>query len=295
VLVQLLRGGGPRAMAGIAARTPEGVVRPVLPWNRGALRRWLEGEGLRWREDSSNRDPTRLRNLVRHRLLPELERHAPALRRHLVRLAGDLAEAEAVLEAAARDAAPDLHPWSPFGGAEIAALAGLPRAVLARWLHRQAARLGCGPATRAQLAALERALTAGGPRAVTLGSRWRLRLAAGRVWAEPPAPPPPYEVALPEEGETPLPVPGWSVRTAAPDAPAGPWRSPPLPWPLAVRSARPGDRLRGRKVAQLLAWAPRHLRQAWPVVCQGATILWIPGTSACVPGEGRRVVEVRHP
>ena len=34
VLVQLLRGGGPRALSGIAPKTSAGVIRPLLPWTR---------------------------------------------------------------------------------------------------------------------------------------------------------------------------------------------------------------------------------------------------------------------
>jgi tRNA(Ile)-lysidine synthase len=34
VLLQLLRGAGPRAMAGIETRNRDGVIRPLLPWNR---------------------------------------------------------------------------------------------------------------------------------------------------------------------------------------------------------------------------------------------------------------------
>ncbi len=296
VLTQLLRGGGPRALAGIAARTPQGVIRPLLPFGREELRRWLRERGLAWREDSSNLDTSHLRNLVRHRILPELERHVPAVRRHLLRLAADLADAEAALAAAARAAVPDLRPWSPVGGVPLAALRALPRAVLARWLQRQAARLGCGPATRAQLAGLERLLAAGAPRAVTLGRRWRLRAAAGRLWAEPPAPPPSFEATLEPGREVALPLPGWRVRVRPGEEGGGPWASPPLPGPaLSVRSLRPGDRFAGRPAVELLARFPRHLRAAWPVVCHGGRIVWIPGTSSGSAIEGRWVVEVEHP
>ena len=38
VLVQLLRGGGPRALSGIEASTSDGIIRPLLPWSREEIR-----------------------------------------------------------------------------------------------------------------------------------------------------------------------------------------------------------------------------------------------------------------
>ena len=55
--------------------------------------------------------------------------------------------------------------------------------------------------------------------------------------------------------------------------------------PLAVRSRRPGDRLRpagspgSRKVSRLLIdrHVPRHLRRKIPLVVCGESVLWLPG------------------
>ncbi len=192
VLVQLLRGAGPRALAGIAARGPGNVVRPLLPWGRGELESWLRARGIPWREDSSNASPEHLRNVVRHRVLPFLEELAPALRRHLVALAGRLADDEAFLSSELARRAAWIDPWDPEGGIPVETLAALPRALLGRWLHAQVERSGIGRATRRQAELLEEMLHRGRPGAVTLAGRWRLRRAAGRVWLEPPAPLPTY-------------------------------------------------------------------------------------------------------
>ncbi len=303
VLVQLLRGGGPRALAGIAARAPGGVIRPLLPWGREEIEAWLLARGLSWREDSSNASPEHLRNLVRHRVLPALEAVSPAVRRHLVELANRLARDESFLaEELARRAA-WIDPWDPEGGVPLETLAALPPTLLGRWLHAQVERAGIGRATRRQVELLEALVHRGDPAAVTLAGRWRLRRARGRLWLEPPRPLPEYGLALEGAGPVELPIPGWSLRIVEDGHdPAARWRiTVPAPSPLVVRSSRPGDRIgpanAPRPLARVLAdFLPRHLRKAWPVVCSGDRIVCVPGawTMVPAPGERRVTVEVRY-
>jgi tRNA(Ile)-lysidine synthase len=85
LLLQLIRGAGPRGLGGIHARAGL-VVRPLLEVPREALRQYLGGRGLEWREDETNRDPALLRNRVRHELVPYLERRfSPGIVRVLAR------------------------------------------------------------------------------------------------------------------------------------------------------------------------------------------------------------------
>ncbi len=303
VLMQLLRGAGPRALAGIHAATDDGLVRPLLPWTRAEIRGWLTERGIPWREDASNRSPAHLRNLVRHRVLPDLARHVPRVAEHLARTAEALARDERFLTAELALRARWIDPWHPDGGVPAAEIAALPAALRVRWLHAQVARLGLGRATRRQGEILDRLLAGDGPRAVTLPGRWRLRLASGRLWAEPPTPPEPTVAALLPGTEVALGVPGWRIRVGdpspAPSASDGwTWR-PPATARLSVRSVRPGELLPGParpvRAAALLARAlPRHLRQAWPVVVADDTIDWIPGVwrNPEQPGDGPMEVEV---
>jgi len=62
VLVQLMRGGGPRALSGIATASPEGLIRPLLKWTRRDIIEYLGRIDADWREDSSNLDLQFLRN-----------------------------------------------------------------------------------------------------------------------------------------------------------------------------------------------------------------------------------------
>ncbi len=303
VLVQLLRGAGPRAMAGIAAEAEGPVLRPLLPWGRREILHWLEEHGIAWREDSSNRSPEHLRNRVRSELLPRLGKAAPRVREHLVTLAGDLARDEEFFAAELRRLDLWIDPWHPEGGVELARLAALHPALLRRWLQSQAARAGLGRATRRQGELLEELVLRGAPRAVTLAGRWRLYGARGRLWLEPPVSPPPYNSALAPGSSVELPLPGWLVRVGATgpgsrsDPPAG-WRRllPGTPG-LAVRSPLPGDMVTvgggRRRLASLLSRRlPRHLRPAWPVIHVGATIVWVPGVWTSPAPEGGDVLEV---
>ncbi|MBD3161727.1 MAG: tRNA lysidine(34) synthetase TilS, partial [Candidatus Eisenbacteria bacterium] len=73
LLLRLLRGSGPIGLAGMRRR--RGIfLRPLLAVPRDELERYLEESGTAWVEDPTNRDPDRLRNRIRHRLLPLLER-----------------------------------------------------------------------------------------------------------------------------------------------------------------------------------------------------------------------------
>ncbi len=64
------------------------LVRPLLSVRRAELRDYLSEQEQAWREDATNLDRTRLRNRLRLELLPQLSRVAgPAAIEHLARLA----------------------------------------------------------------------------------------------------------------------------------------------------------------------------------------------------------------
>ena len=285
VLMQLLRGAGPRALAGIAADTTTGVIRPLLPWRRGEIIAWLRDHDVSWIDDSSNLDLGHLRNVVRHLVLPHLREVAPRIDDHVVHLAAALADDEDFFAAELARAALWLDPWDPDGSIPLEEMRSLARPLRSRWIHAQSARAGIGRVTRRQIELLHRLLDEGDPRSVTLAARWRLRAAGGRLWLEPPRAPEPYEVPLEVDTPVSLPLPGWRIRATRADRPSAAarwhWRAPESSR-LAVRSARPGDAVESGgsavPVSHLLARkVPRHLRSSWPLLCENARIAWVPG------------------
>jgi tRNA(Ile)-lysidine synthase len=83
LLLGLIRGTGRPGLAGIPPCRPAGaakatVIRPLIETTREVIARFLEDEGISYREDSSNQSDKYLRNRVRRHLLPELLRYNPA-------------------------------------------------------------------------------------------------------------------------------------------------------------------------------------------------------------------------
>lgn len=101
VLLRIFRGTGIRGLAGIHPRLQLGaagatteVVRPLLTFRRQELRDYLRTRGEKWREDSSNNDPSFLRNRVRRLLLPLItEEFGDSALQHMAELA-EIARAE---------------------------------------------------------------------------------------------------------------------------------------------------------------------------------------------------------
>lgn len=98
VLLGLLRGGGTRAVAGMAWQRGR-LVRPLLDVSRDQLRAYATDRRLTWREDPTNASPRFLRNRIRHELLPWIEAARPGAGAALARGAGHAAEDDALLEA----------------------------------------------------------------------------------------------------------------------------------------------------------------------------------------------------
>src|SRR5262249_45929742 len=74
VLLQLLRGAGPRGLAAMPrfrAGSPA-LLRPLLRLRRVELEAYAHSRGVAWVEDESNRDCHHRRNLVRHEIAPRL-------------------------------------------------------------------------------------------------------------------------------------------------------------------------------------------------------------------------------
>jgi tRNA(Ile)-lysidine synthase len=79
-LMRFLQGASGSSLAGFepsSSRAAVRFVKPLLACAHDELRAFLAGEGIAWREDSTNADDRFLRNRVRLRVVPVLDRHFP--------------------------------------------------------------------------------------------------------------------------------------------------------------------------------------------------------------------------
>ncbi len=255
-LLRLLRGAGPRGLAGIRPRAGR-IVRPLLEVERAELRRYAAEHELAFREDSSNADVRIPRNRVRHEVIPALQLYAPAIAVVLAREATIARQDEEYLESRAIDLAPSIVLRTECGiELDTAALRTLPPALATR-VVRQA--LGATAAGRfigfqhiERVLDLAAAESRDGAAVALPGQVARRR--AGRIVLEAPAGEPfsnffrfplsiPGEVACPGWAVSAEPVSG-AVEVAARRARGGEAivAAAPLRGPLAVRTRRRGDR-----------------------------------------------------
>ena len=326
VLMRLFEGAGPKGLAGISSQTllreesAKGdpsrgepalskslkvfIVRPLLRVSRAEVMAYLEARGAQWVEDETNSDETRLRNLVRRRIIPILrETMGGAVTERIAGSADHLSDAIETLEASVDDACGAFLSKEgnhvrifPLSGVRL-----LPSAVRAG-LWSAALKTGGGAAGRRM--ALERIIKSIDRLALESGPSATLSLPGkSRAWRR-------YDsifIGIPDE-ESPLPedevslaIPGRTVHPglcieieASPpveggEAPDGKFAadldSLSLPEGIIVRTRRPGDRFYPpggageRKLKEFFIdrKIPRLEREYIPLLASGDEIIWAVG------------------
>jgi len=316
VLFRMMRGTGPRGLAGIPEARPLArgvkVIRPLIRTRRASITALLEESGLPIFEDPTNQDLSYSRNQLRHELLPDLrEELGERLELSLMELAqtarraNDILEAEAqtLLQTCARHPTPwrcEIERGAPserelpfFEEALCQAYAGLhpggqrpsldfQRRMLALWGQPAGKRVH-GPTSLL----IER-------------TRAGILLVHQRLAGEPPDQP----IDLPVGAGAVFGTTEWKLRRRLCDRPPHPrqlQRASPTralisathaaePWHL--RSRRAGDRFwplgAARDVDLRRFLQARHLprfdRDRLPILVDGAgRILWIPGVEISAP------------
>ena len=197
LLLQLLRGAGPKGLAAMPALQRRrdwraAQLRPLLGVTRNAILDTAQRQGLDWVEDESNQDIRYRRNALRQQVMPLLAAHFPGSQATLARAAAMQAEAAGLLDELARlDAADAIE----GGGLDCAKLAGLtmPRArnLLRYFIAQQGQAL---PNARRLDEAVHQLCEAQADARVRvnlgLGELWRFRGGAYLVPPPPPAAPP---------------------------------------------------------------------------------------------------------
>jgi tRNA(Ile)-lysidine synthase len=304
ILLRVLGGSGPAGLAGMASVTGR-LVRPLLPFRRDELTRYVDERGLTVWHDPSNRDPVHLRSWLRQELLPVIRRRLPDADAHLARVGTQAARDRRAWDLLL-DRLPDLDTRTEQDGISVAAncLRSYDSMLAEAVLLAIGRRVGCplGPARAARVLAL---LGGSSGRTAPLAQGWRAELSFGRLRLVSPGMAAGSVELRGAEGRD-----DWGRWRLT-------WRTEPAPerqardgftaWfrpaPLLVRPWSPGDRVRPlagtghRLVVRCFqdARVPRSRREAWPVVTGGASVVWIPGvcrSDALLPSPGVEALRV---
>ena len=165
VLLQMLRGAGPKGLAGMpllkaspsreAGRPRPLLLRPLLDFTRATLADYAQARGWDWIEDESNEDIRIKRNFLRNKVSPLLREGFPAPAETLGRVARHQAEAARLLDILADL---DLAQAAAGPALQIEVLKSLEDARLKNALRRWLDANGLRQPSEARLAALVRAL-----------------------------------------------------------------------------------------------------------------------------------------
>lgn len=311
-LHRLLRGSALSGLAGMATKS-DLFIRPLLPFSRSRLRRYLAEHQIEFREDPSNKDPAFTRNRIRHALLPQLAEYNPRIEEHLGRLCGRIGaeedfwrqEVARAMERICRADARGVH-------LEVQGVLSLHPALRPR-VVRQAllqVRGGLEGIAASHLDAVLEMAAGGRPQAEAhLPGAW-----VGRryqwLWLRkgPPAPVEPFSFVVDGAGIYPLPD-GARLGVAL-DSSGGACRAPAVEFdgdrvsfPLELRNFRPGDRFRpfgapgGRKLKAFFIdeRIPREERARLPLLVGSGEVLWVVGLRRCQglePVPGGRVLKL---
>jgi len=105
ILLQLLRGSGPKGLSGMPEKTSFAagfLWRPLLIFSQEILRGYAVTQHLVWIEDPSNTNERFTRNFLRHDILPRLKQRWPSVATTLTRTAAHCASAQQIINEVAQ-------------------------------------------------------------------------------------------------------------------------------------------------------------------------------------------------
>lgn len=143
VMLQLLRGAGPKGLAAMPGTKPFAKGqhgRPLLLFSRAELQDYAETQQLQWINDESNLNDKYVRNFIRHTMFPLLQTRWPALSATLARTANHCAESQALLEEFALTISKDVKgaQHNALSVSKLLQLSSLrQRLILRSWIHSQ--------------------------------------------------------------------------------------------------------------------------------------------------------------
>ncbi len=318
VLYRVLRGSGVAGLAGIPARGPRGLVRPLLPYSRAELHQWLverataQGWVAPIHDDPANRDERHDRAWLRHRVLPPIRsRFGADADRRLARVAHGARRNRAAWSALVRSL-PELEFRRTMSGVEVA------RQTLARYdnvlseaiLRALGREVGCTVGSRSARRLARFVRTGRSGKTLELGRGFEAVLAFDRLAVGRPRTEAPRSGGIIQGRQGTLAWGDWDFQwrtQAAGHVARSGYATWVCPGTVTVRAVGAGDRLvplggvGSRKVRRILMESriPFRERSDQPVLEQNGTILWVPGvcrSDAAVPEAGREamLIEARQ-
>lgn len=295
LLFNLVRGSGAKGMRGIPPTrllsSGRLVVRPILEMSKSEILAYCRERGLSFVTDSTNADVEYSRNLIRNKVVPLLERINPALRTHATELADDMRELYSLADAEAKKADDGKD------GIALEVLDGLHPSAIHEALSGAISRSGLScELERVHVKALAELSKKGEERSsISLPNGICGRISNGRLVFEPEAREKKmaesYEIEL-KKGENTLPD-GSTVLILDFDGDENIYKFATKARidfdtiNTIARNRREGDRItvRGvRKSVKKLMCDEKldvSLRDRIPLVCEGDTVLCIPGVAVC--------------
>jgi tRNA(Ile)-lysidine synthase len=317
VLLRFLRGSGIAGLTGIPAQGPGGLVRPLLPFERDELLRWLSlrfpdpATRPRIFDDPANADSRHDRSWIRHHLLPLLrERFGESFDRRLLEVSVHAGE-ERLAWAAALSALRELDFHRESSAIEVARdpFQRYDKLLSQAVLRAAAREIGCRLGRTQTELLLEYVNSGSSGGKLHLGSEFEATLVFERLRIErtnDDNATPVAELQLLQGSEGSLCWDGWQFSWRS-DRAEPSKRSSMTSWvtygPCQIRPPTEGDRIRpiggvgSRKVRRVLMEAriPAAARDRYPVIARGADVLWVPGicrSEASLPCEGEPAVRL---
>ena len=306
LLLQLLRGAGPRGLAGMpqAMRDRGGVtwLRPLLEVSRASIDAYADVARLRFIDDESNRVLAHRRNAVRHQVMPALAAVFPRPEHTLARAARLQADAARLADDLATLDAGDIGSRTALDRHRLAALPPHRAANVLRWFLRQHG-LPAPSSVRleAMLAQLRHARDDARIRLMHAGRAVGIHRGRVFVHALPPA-----AFIMPWCGEAELGLPHGRL-TFAREVGRGLDESCLATAPLRIMSRVGGERMRvgigrpRRALKSLLqeGGVPVWRRDSLPLVFCGDVLVWVPAIGVAegfaAPPSGAGIAIAWHP
>ncbi len=306
VLLRWIRGTGLRGLRGMLPVREGWVIRPLLESWKHEIESFARDQGIPFLADSSNLKPAYLRNRIRLKLIPFIEKEfQPNFRSVMMRTSARLREEDGFIEGEAEEAFRRLvvqreaHLSFSWGQFQL-----LHRALQWRVLEKAIRRMDRDEAVPEEEAwpaidAVYRRMTGSGPsfrQAFPGGMLLERRYDQVALTRGSSREVPPFEIELIFPGQTVIREIGKTVKVEEMDVPSGTGRpegspdvayldSQQLRMPLKIRSFRPGDRFHplGMKGTQKIKQffidhkIPRFERPMIPLLLSGEEIVWVVG------------------